>query len=175
MCYTTATMNIFATYSDPVKCAEVLDDIRLNKMLTETSQILSTSLHMQGLWQEGLCKPHNPGHPLMKWPNINPNNLNWLYAHFVALGNEYTFRTGKVQKSTAEKLPIIVSILNKKDDFTTAFVSPIFGNHARNTARGVDYSHIADTNLAYRLYLDARWKMDTIKLSWAKRKRPTLL
>lgn len=34
-------MNIFATSTDPKKCAEALDDLRLNKMITETSQMLS--------------------------------------------------------------------------------------------------------------------------------------
>lgn len=41
-------MNIFATSSNPRDCAQSLDDKRLVKMTLETTQILSTVMHLSG-------------------------------------------------------------------------------------------------------------------------------
>ena len=38
-------------------------------------------------------------HPCTIWARENQANYSWLYAHFLALGNEYTYRYDKVHAS----------------------------------------------------------------------------
>lgn len=41
-------MNIFVTSSCPFECARTLDDVRVNKMVLETAQLLATAHHQLG-------------------------------------------------------------------------------------------------------------------------------
>lgn len=45
-------------------------------------------------------------------------------------------------------------------------------NCAANQGQGLSFKHIDDVHMAYRLYLNERWKRDTIPLSWVHGQKP---
>ncbi len=90
-------MNIFAVSHDPAECAKVLDDKRLNKMTTETAQLLSTAIHE---WDESVdfevYKPTHRSHPCALWVREQFGHFDWTFRLFTALGAEWKTRKGKV-------------------------------------------------------------------------------
>jgi hypothetical protein len=47
-----------------------------------------------------------------------------------------------------------------------------FANCAANADLGLSFKHISNTHQAYRMYINERWKRDTIPLSWVWGKQP---
>lgn len=113
-------MNIFKIDSDPVQCAEWMVDRHVVKMIIEVSQLLCTAHRMLDgelysdktangrsikRWrlpdhrEEVLYKATHANHPSAVWTRKTNNNYNWLYCHFIALCDEYTYRYGKVHKT----------------------------------------------------------------------------
>lgn len=110
-------MNIFALHRDPVSAAQFQCDRHVIKMIVESAQLLSTAHRIiDGTLEQRLSKSgrnqkyyalpepdesvlykacHN-NHPSAKWTRESSANYWWLYDHFVALCDEYTFRYGKV-------------------------------------------------------------------------------
>lgn len=114
-------MNIFYVNEDPVKAAQSLVDSHVVKMVLESAQLLSTAHRVLDgketielsannrrikRWvlpdnREGmLYKATHSNHPSAVWCRASNNNYRWLYDHFVALLNEYTYRYGKVHESS---------------------------------------------------------------------------
>jgi len=108
-------MNIFALDNNPVKCAEYMVDKHILKMTVETCQLLSTAhricdgtmevqkINGRSTWVYTLpdsmitiYKATHRNHPSTIWARATNNNYNWLYVHFLALLDEYTYRYGKV-------------------------------------------------------------------------------
>ena len=86
-------MNIFVLDLDPQRCARYHCDAHVNKMLTESAQILSTVLG-------GPYKPTHEHHPCVKWAGHSIHNLAWLLALGEALGVEFEHRRGKKHASS---------------------------------------------------------------------------
>jgi hypothetical protein len=101
-------MNIFSTSHCPIQSAQDLTNIHVSKMAVESCQLLSTAHYVLDGIQVGY-KPTHSGHPSSKWTRNSSANYQWLYAHYKALCSEYTFRTGKVHKSS-ELLSILSSL-----------------------------------------------------------------
>ena len=118
-------MNIFAVHNDPTIAAQSLVDKHIVKMVLESCQLLSTAHRiLDGTeyidktktgrnvkrWrlpderEEHLYSATHINHPSAVWCRATNNNYNWLYCHFGALLNEYTYRYGKVHKC-AEMVP----------------------------------------------------------------------
>lgn len=115
-------MNIFYLNEDPVVAAQEQCDKHVVKMIVESAQMLSTAHRVidgklvikqnkQGrklkYWDlfEGsddlememlIYKPAHVNHPSSIWVRESSSNYQWLYDHFVALCDEYTYRYGKV-------------------------------------------------------------------------------
>lgn len=178
-------MNIFVTSSCPVECAKYLDDKRVNKMATETAQMLSTCLanyydHVEKVLVgykkvKGKDKPmyhyfingiriygpsHN-NHPCNVWARKTYENFYWLWEHGIALCDEYRNRTGKIH-GTSE----IYDNITKLDSVIPMSEQTPFANCAANDSKGVSYKHIDDVYTAYRLYLSDRWKTDKLIPKW---------
>lgn len=98
-------MNIFASSSCPVESATVLDDRRLNKMITESIQMMATAL-----WKHNApvaAIPLNLGgdlyaethkkHPCSIWVAETAANFIWLMNHAGSMCAEYRARHGKHQ------------------------------------------------------------------------------
>lgn len=112
-------MNIFAVDNDAVISAQSLVDRHVVKMILESCQLLSTAHRLLDgeqyidktktgrnvkRWrlpderETVLYSATHINHPSAVWCRTTIYNYNWLYQHFVALMNEYTYRYGKVHK-----------------------------------------------------------------------------
>lgn len=117
-------MNIFYIDTDPVVAAQNMVDRHVVKMILESAQLLSTAHRVvDGVEYEGQSKTGRKAkrwklydareehlysathvnHPSAVWCRESVRNYIWLYEHFVALGEEYTYRYGKIH-ATIEKL-----------------------------------------------------------------------
>lgn len=171
-------MNIFAVDKDPVVSARSLVDNHVIKTILETCQLLSTAHRVLDgnpyvdatgkrkvqRWDlpapmDKLYKATHVNHPSAVWCRISINNYNWLYAHFLALLDEYTFRYGKVHKCSE-----LVPLLSK---------APLNINHGPLTsvtpAMPEEYLVVGDSVTSYRNYY-RNAKKDLHK--WTKRAIP---
>lgn len=159
-------MNIFAFDSDPWLSALWLDDVRKNKMVVETAQLLSTAIRFNDPFTElAVYKPAYIGHPCTVWARTSRDNFKWLTEYFRCL---------VVQRGGAHKSAALISSFEHyalHGRFSSTNRTP-FANCARNLDRGVDYSHVSDVHSAYRQYINDRWSRDTITLSWKHGKQP---
>lgn len=88
-------MNLFVLDLDPSEAAKAHCDKHVCKMLIETSQMLSTSLHVNGV--NGVpMKPCYVNHPITKWVGKTRANYRWTLKLLDGLFREYTERYGKV-------------------------------------------------------------------------------
>lgn len=96
-------MNIFYFDESPVISAEAQPDKMLVKMPLETAQMLSTAHRVldgdEYADSVGLYKEAYKNHPCTIWARESSQNYTWLFAHFLALGTEYTKRYGKIHAS----------------------------------------------------------------------------
>jgi hypothetical protein len=90
-------MNIFVTDRDPIKAAQALDNKRLNKMIIESAQMLSTAMHVLGVSTPPYKITHK-NHPCAVWARTTRGNYLWLYSHYVAMLDEYRLRFVKYHK-----------------------------------------------------------------------------
>ena len=153
-------MNIFAFDKCPMRSALWLDDIRKNKMILESAQMLSTAV--RALCPDTTLEVYKTAylnHPCSKWARQSRANFQWLLHHMSWLYN---------QKSGDHKSARLIPEFQKyvdDGDFPDEYLTQ-FANCARNLERGVDYSNIDDVHQAYRMYMNDRWKERNITLTW---------
>lgn len=155
-------MNIFITDKCPIKSAKHLDDKRVNKMILESAQMLSTACRLHHFSDPKLYKRTHINHPCSIWARQNKSNYRWLYDHYVALAHEKIKRTGKSHKSFDE----LQSILREGINYIPDGYLTEFPNCAAREDLGISYKHIKDVCLAYQLYLNDRWDIDTKSPTW---------
>jgi len=86
-------MNIFVLHPNPRKAARMQCDKHVVKMVLETTQILSTVMHLSGV--KGPYKATHSGHPCTLWVLQSRANWAWLRAHGLSLAKEYSWRYGR--------------------------------------------------------------------------------
>ena len=89
-------MNIFHLSQCPSRSASYLCDKHVNKMLTETVQMLSAVHFIHGNHHDDMMSPYWRRHPMSKWIAETEGNYRWTYKHFVGIMNEYWKRYYKV-------------------------------------------------------------------------------
>lgn len=158
-------MNIFYLDKDPVVAAQMQCDKHVVKMILESAQMLSTAhwiLESDNPLNEslGLYKPTHKNHPSTKWARSSAENYFWLYNHFVALCDEYTYRYDKVhlsdKKLRGALLHLPMKISNAQFD-------------APPLAMPDEFKAI-DAVQAYRAYYQS--KQDAFKMTWTRREKP---
>ena len=116
-------MNIFVTDRCPIQSARNLPDTHIVKMPLEAGQMLCTvhwthkyagyvpnrKLTSEEWASVSIQKKNEPrdfpylptmyNHPCTIWAVSSQSNYDWLYCYALALGDEYTYRYGKVHKS----------------------------------------------------------------------------
>ncbi len=158
-------MNIFAFDPDPWTCALWLDDVRKNKMILETAQLLSSAVAINDpSWASRVYKPTHLGHPCAKWVMSSKANYEWLLSYFECLKDQFG------NHKSYELMPVFDDYWYK-GWFPSTVATP-FPNCAANAGLGISFKHIPDVHEAYRLYITERWKVDTITVSWTKGERP---
>tara|TARA_R110002050_G_scaffold67139_1_gene145463 strand:- start:4240 stop:4731 length:492 start_codon:yes stop_codon:yes gene_type:complete len=159
-------MNIFAFDRCPMQSASWLDDIRKNKMILESAQMLSTAVRMLDPDTNlSVYKLAYINHPCSKWARASRDNFKWLLSHMSWLYN---------QKSGSHASARLIPELQQYAEngyFSRDELTP-FANCARNLERGVDYSNVDDVHQAYRLYMNDRWRERNITLTWRWGKEP---
>lgn len=100
-------MNIFITDNDPQACARNLDDVRLNKMILETAQMLCTVAYEHLTDDIIPYKSTHVNHPCTRWVRSSTDALVWTVQHFNALYNEKLYRTGKPHLSYSKLQPML--------------------------------------------------------------------
>ena len=119
--------------------------------------MLATAAVAHNLWTASYPKPSHLNHPATKWVRERRDNFEWLIDHAKALDRErqrrWTSRADHVTLKSCidNKIHLVGKVLTKG---STPFV-----NCARNIELGIDYTHLEDTHLAYRLYLSDRWAL----------------
>lgn len=162
-------MNIFLTNSDPKQCARELDDKRVNKMILETAQMLSTALQTINpkiFEKVGLYKPTHANHPANLWIRETRSNYLWALKYMQELLKIKFLATGKGHKSS-DLIPLFkkYSFIIPEGELTP------FTNCAANKTVGLDYKDL-EVHEAYKKYLNERWKLDKIPPTWKNRKEP---
>ena len=122
-------MNIFYLDTDPAKAAEMQIDKHVVKMVLESAQLLCTChrvldgehgykvsaagrrlqtwTHPDPVKEATLYKSQHFNHPCSLWLRESVENYNWLYEHFIALGEEYTRRYNKTHLSITKLKDIL--------------------------------------------------------------------
>ena len=149
-------MNIHVSSPIPYSCAERLDNVRLNKMITETAQMLSMWCHYHEHYSSveyDLGATHLR-HPCFLWLLSDQRHYDWTVRYFTALCQEWEARRGKVHKGATLIGDFVPHAMlgNAEPDW--------FQNAARSKVLDIDYTHIEDVHQAYLLYLNDRWDMD---------------
>lgn len=150
-------MNIFITSPCPVESAKFLDDKRVNKMVTESVQMLSTVLNTMG--GKGVYRTTHANHPSTVWAKTTYANWMWLYEHAIALANEFTARNGKTHLAYTKLIES--DMLEQADRLLLKFKQTPFANCAANKEYNLDFRHLP-VHEAYKKYLTARWKLDKL-------------
>lgn len=81
-------MNIFLTSFDVRIAASHLDDLRLNKMILETAQLLSGAYKYLFGDHKLLYKQTHINHPCSIWARKNIDTYSWLVDYFDAVAQE---------------------------------------------------------------------------------------
>ena len=87
-------MNVFYLDEDPELCAQYHADRHVIKMILETTQMLSTVLHLYSIalnTADGIYEATQQNHPCIKWAAANMNNFLWLYDLAYSLCKEYEY------------------------------------------------------------------------------------
>ncbi len=158
-------MNIFVSHPSPVVSAANLDDKRVNKMITESAQMMSTCIHTLTEGDEDICsnlyRPSHQNHPCNIWIRESRANFMWLYEHAWAMASLKARFDGKVHKGAI--------MLDRVKDFAhyvpDGELTP-FANCAANDNLNISFKHIEDPHEAYRMYLLARWENDKAPPKW---------
>ena len=91
-------MNIFVLDKDPRIAAQMMCDKHVVKMILESAQMLCTAhreLQPEHDVPDVFYKSTHKNHPSSKWVRQGIWHYRWLYQHFCALCDEYTYRYGK--------------------------------------------------------------------------------
>jgi hypothetical protein len=168
-------MNLFVTDYNPTLAAQHLDDIRLNKMITESCQMIVIALAQNGLPSTlmpltKLGKPYKVtghlNHPVTKWTSRSQTNFLWHATYLGSMLQEYHHRTGKNRAG----IDIYDLAINHYKLLPTHPEDIIQITHA-NCSYYSD-NNIQDIVYCYRLTMGDKWAKDKIKVKWTKREPP---
>ena len=177
-------MNIFYLDHDPVKCAQQHCDSHVVKMCIEYAQLLSTAHRIvdgtmwlgktangrsikryfleNGEMNSILYKASHINHPSNIWVRESRQNYQWLYDMWIALGDEYTYRYGRVHESIRklESLLLFAPI----ELVNTSFTQP-------TPAMGA-YPQCIVKNNSIASYRNYYWEAKQTLAKWKNRETP---
>ena len=162
-------MQMFWTNPNPKQCAMDLDDKRLNKMIIETCQIMSTAIWKvncdvaETLYSEGkIYLPTHENHQIVVWSGGSFRNYLTCTVYLFELLVEYRYRFNKLH-SCIEKY-------RNLQNYIYLFSGTMETKPLNCTT---NHKHIKDTYLAYQKELCYKWSTTDKKAPvWTKRKVP---
>jgi hypothetical protein len=182
-------VNIFYVSDNPVECAQALDNLRLNKMLIESIQMLSTAISKHTPYIpltstqsrmfvlcrrlgfgspdftmfSKLAKPTHENHPCTVWAGMAYENFMWLVALTKAMHDEWLFRGHKPHACFTERMPGV-------EAFAIYYAIDIEGTPC--PPPNCSMFSMADTKYAYKKTLAVKWANDKRKPGWGTRGEP---
>jgi hypothetical protein len=153
-------MNIFVVDPDTTICAQALDDLRLNKMIIETAQLLSTAMRVQGYTGNDIYKISHINHPCSVWTRQTETNYRWLLLYMSDLVEERQNRTGKCHKSYS-----IFNALCGGPKLMPPGDLTLWPNCTPN-------KHIANIHDAYKKTMQDKWANDKRPPKWTNSQKP---
>ena len=152
-------MNIFVTSGVPLECAQMLDDKRLQKMILESAQMLSTAIIRHG--GTVLYKPTHVNHPCTLWTGATKGNYLWHLNLFSAMSGEYLGRRGKIHKSFSDCFQLLKSQSDLiPDGFLQSFPNCSMFKEEPNTFE------------AYKATMRTKWINDKTPPRWTNSNPP---
>jgi Pyrimidine dimer DNA glycosylase len=170
-------MNIFLTDPCPRQCAINLDDKRVNKMLLETAQLLSSALRHRG-YTNGIYKNTHVNHPCAVWTRSSRAAFSWMLEHGFALADEYAYRynTRRRDKSLLDDnryydhacvSVLTIAAVNRSDFFPDDGLPLIFNFNSSGQTRGRDVFE------NYQLCMSNKWlHLDKQRPLFTRRTKP---
>lgn len=162
-------MNLFVTHSEPRIAATHLDDIRLNKMIVESCQMMVLAAKLNGATKFPLTKAGTPykakghiNHPVVKWTATSDGNYLWHLTYLGTMLGEYHYRTGK----THAGMHVYDWACQQVSLFPKGAILE-FQNSSLFAGKGV-----VPVIIAYINTMIHKWQNDKIKVKWTKRKPP---
>ena len=172
-------MNIFYVDHNPVTAAQSLVDSHVVKMILESAQLLSTAhrvldgveyigtsasgrkakrWRLPDVRENFMYSATHINHPSAVWCRQSNDNYMWLFAHFMGLLNEYTYRYEKNHKCES-----LAQFLGKMP--TNITVKPF-----TDPTPAMPEEYICQTSLeSYRTY----YRLAKVHLhKWKNRQRP---
>jgi hypothetical protein len=159
-------MNLFLPSKSITVSVQSLDDKRVNKMILETAQLLSTAIRL--LDPETtlpIYKITHKNHPVSIWVRSTVDNYIYAVNYFKVICEEYTYRTGKVHKSST-LYPYFIEFMASNESFLT------LGKGLTQFANCTEFKE-DEVHTAYKKTLLAKWERDKLIPKWSKRSRPT--
>lgn len=164
-------MNIFVTDRDPTKSAQALDDLRLNKMILESVQMLAVALAENNcpINELPIKKDGTPfkargwgSHPCTVWVKQSVHNYDWLVAHTGALINEMYRRRGTMHSAHRNMPGLISGRKYMPQQGPTEFANcSLYGKNTN-----------ADVVDCYRNTMRTKWSADKRKPKWTNAPAP---
>ena len=165
-------MNIFLTDFNPYKSSKHLDDLRLNKMILETAQLLCTAY--RSIYNDNpeiLYKDTHINHPCSIWARKSKNNFFYLHIYWQALNQErsYRFPDKKPHLSYIKLNNIFLNKINiEKTKYKLIKKRSVYINFDFNCTEYKDY----EITIAYKLQLIKKWTNDIKTPKWTNREKP---
>lgn len=157
-------MNIFYLDDDPKLSAEYQCDKHVVKMILESAQLLSSAHHLckTTVDVDNIYRLTHKNHPCSIWVRQHRNHYTWLYKHFIALCNEYTFRYGKIHATERMANELLTC--------------PLFETEIECEAPKCmpDFCKTSNVVDSYRKYY-REVKLNTISVKYTKREKPKWL
>lgn len=159
-------MNLFLPDPSIKVSVESLDDKRVNKMILETAQLLSTAIRIIDPDTElNIYKMTHKNHPVSIWVRSTIDNYIYTLNYFKTISDEYTYRTGKVHKSSL-LYPVFFKFITSNEGAMT--LNKGLTPFANCTEFKEDEVHTA-----YKKTLESKWIRDKLIPKWTNRSRPT--
>lgn len=154
-------MNIFVTDTCPILSAQALDDVRLNKMIVESAQLLSTALRIKGVDDPVLYRMSHTHHPCCHWVRRSRSNFLWLLYHADHMLLERKFRGFMNPHATQPVIDATFYLVSKIPD------APLEPFHNSSL-----FKDNPDVIQAYRDTMNHKWDTDIINVTWKNRGPP---
>lgn len=162
-------MNIFLVDKDPSICARALCDLRLNKMILETAQMLCVGYNhfypdLASQYINILYRETHINHPCNVWQRKHLDNYVWLVRLFSELAKEKLYRSG-VQHLSYTKLYKILHEPIKHNYLYTDYIDFSFNCSNVMPSSGNVFED-------YKQCLKLKWTHDKREPKWTKRGPP---
>ena len=164
-------MNYPVPMTTPKQNAKFLDNLRLNKFITEFQQMIAVAMGYYNATPEQLPKRLNGkpfgikghlNHPCTIWARTNRSNFIHMCRSVLEFLNEHYSRGGKGHLNARDNIKLAMKFASR----IPAGARTPFPNCAAAKEFNVDYTNMKDVHMAYQLYYNDRWDLDKKEPRW---------